>query len=130
MIIPPPTPWRTRKKIRLVADQATPQSAEPTTKHASEIMYTGLAPNRCTAQPDTGITTASDNRYPVVTHWMVATLTWKSPLSVCRATATMVVSRIDMIVPRTTTMPALIIAGSRGLWSDNGSPRRRMSNSP
>src|SRR5665213_2437434 len=43
---------------------------------------------------------------------------------VCWTTATMVVSRIDMIVPRTTTIPALMIAGSWGLWSDNGSPRR------
>ena len=40
----------------------------------------------------------------MATHWIVVTETWKSRPSVARATATIVVSRIDMIDPRTTTV--------------------------
>ena len=39
----------------------------------------------------------------MVTHWMVLMLVWKSRPSVARATATMVVSRMAMMVPSTTT---------------------------
>ena len=40
----------------------------------------------------------------MATHWIVVTDTWKSRPRVASATATMVVSRIDMIDPRTTTL--------------------------
>ena len=40
----------------------------------------------------------------MATHWMVVTETWKSRPKVARATATIVVSRIDMIDPSTTTV--------------------------
>ena len=40
----------------------------------------------------------------MATHWMVVTETWKSRPRVASATATIVVSRIDMIDPRTTTV--------------------------
>src|ERR1700733_12949613 len=44
---------------------------------------------------------------------MVVTETWKSRPSVARATATMVVSRIDMIDPRTTTPEVRRSSGDR-----------------
>ena len=40
----------------------------------------------------------------MATHWIVVTETWKSRPKVARATATIVVSRIDMIDPSTTTV--------------------------
>ena len=40
----------------------------------------------------------------MATHWIVVTETWKSRPRVASATATIVVSRIDMIDPRTTTV--------------------------
>jgi hypothetical protein len=38
MIMPPPRPWRTRKKMSDSADQARPASAEPIMKRAIEPM--------------------------------------------------------------------------------------------
>ena len=102
--MPPPMPCSTRKAISELADQATPHRHEPTMKRLSEVIQINLAPKRSTAHPVTGITMARASRYPVATHWMVVTETWKSRPSVARATATMVVSRIDMIDPRTTTV--------------------------
>ena len=48
----------------------------------------------------------------MVTHEMVEIETWKSLASVSSATATMVVSRIAMMVPSTTTIPARTTSGS------------------
>src|SRR6516165_5824023 len=56
---------------------------------------------------------ASASRYPVATHWMVVTDVWKSRARVASATATMVVSRIDMIEPRTTTVDVRRNSGVR-----------------
>ena len=50
----------------------------------------------------------------MATHWMVVTETWKSRPSVARATATIVVSRIDMIDPRTTTVDVRRSSGRQG----------------
>ena len=47
----------------------------------------------------------------MVTHWMVETETWKSRPRVARATATIVVSRMAMIDPRTTTIAMREISG-------------------
>ena len=49
----------------------------------------------------------------MATHWMVVTETWKSRPRVARATATIVVSRIDMIDPRTTTVEVRRSSGVR-----------------
>ena len=49
----------------------------------------------------------------MATHWMVVTETWKSRPSVASATATIVVSRIDMIDPRTTTLDVRRSSGER-----------------
>ena len=49
----------------------------------------------------------------MATHWMVVTETWKSRPRVARATATIVVSRIDMIDPSTTTVEVRRSSGVR-----------------
>ena len=59
MIMPPPKPCRMRKKISDSADQARPQSTEPTVNRPSESMYKRLVPKRSDAQPVNGITVAS-----------------------------------------------------------------------
>ncbi len=69
-IMPPPTPCSTRNRISSGADEAIPHSAEPAVNSTSDNRYTGLAPNRRAAQPETGITAASASRYAVATHWM------------------------------------------------------------
>ena len=71
MIIPPPSPCRTRKKISELSDQASPQSAELTPKMAMETIQTRFEPKRSVAQPAKGITTARERRYPDETHWIV-----------------------------------------------------------
>src|SRR3984957_19515015 len=109
--MPPPMPWITRKAMSELAHEATPHRREPMMKRVSEVIQTNLAPKRSTAHPVTGMTMDSASRYPVATHWMVVTETWKSRPRVARATATMVVSRIDMIDPRTTTLEVRRSAG-------------------
>ena len=59
MIMPPPKPCSTRKKISDSADHARPDSIEPSANSASEIMYSRLVPKRSAAQPVSGITVAS-----------------------------------------------------------------------
>jgi hypothetical protein len=58
-IIPPPSPWSTRKITSSVVEPAIPHSTEPSTNSTSETRYTRLAPNRRAAQPETGITAPS-----------------------------------------------------------------------
>ena len=60
-IIPPPTPWSTRKAISSVVDVAMPQSAEPSVNISTEKSQTFLAPKRRLAQPLSGIAAASDS---------------------------------------------------------------------
>jgi uncharacterized membrane protein len=103
MIIPPPKPWRTRNTISDSADQASPHSADATPNSATEIIQMRLAPKRSDAQPVSGITVASASRYPVATHWIVSSDAESLRDSVSRATLTIVVSRIDMTTPTTTT---------------------------
>ena len=62
MIMPPPTPWSTRKKIRLSDDQASPHRAEPTVNRTSDVIQVRLAPNRSTVHPDIGMTMARARR--------------------------------------------------------------------
>jgi hypothetical protein len=59
MIMPPPSPCRTRKKMIEAADQASPDSADPPRKRAIEIMYGRLVPKRSAIHPLSGITAAS-----------------------------------------------------------------------
>ena len=86
-----------------MVEDARPHSAEPAVNRTSEMMYTRLAPNLRAAHPVTGITAASDSRYPVTTHWIWSIELWSSRPSVASATLTIVVSRIDMIEPTITT---------------------------
>ena len=62
-----------------------------------------MAPKRRAAQPVTGITAASASMYPVTTHWICAIVLCSSRPSVASATLTIVVSRIDMTEPTSTT---------------------------
>src|SRR3954447_23897426 len=66
------------------------------------------------------MTVARASRYPVDTHWIVDSGDWRSSDRVSSATLTIVVSRIDMITPSTTT-PATTQT-SRGRGSPAGSP--------
>ena len=112
-IMPPPRPCRTRNTINELADHATPHRQDPMTNSETDVIHINFVPKRSTAQPVTGMTTAKASRYPVVTHWMVETDTWKSRASVSRATATIVVSRIAMIDPSTMTVETRRISGVR-----------------
>jgi hypothetical protein len=103
MIMPPPKPCRNRKTISDSGDQARPHSADATPNSATEIIHIRSAPKRSDAQPVSGITVASASRYPVETHWIVSSGAESSRDSVSRATLTIVVSRIDMTTPTTTT---------------------------
>jgi hypothetical protein len=62
MIRPPPKPWSTRKPISISADAASPHSAEPTPKEATETSHTRRDPKRSDSQPASGMTIASDSR--------------------------------------------------------------------
>ncbi len=97
--------------MRELADHAIPQRQDPTTNSETDVIHINLAPKRSTAQPVTGMTTAKASRYPVVTHWMVETDTWKSRARVSSATATIVVSRMAMIDPSTMTVETRRISG-------------------
>ena len=59
MIMPPPKPCRTRKKISDSELQASPDSIEPITNRKIEVMYRRLVPKRSAAQPVSGMTVAS-----------------------------------------------------------------------
>ena len=57
----------------------------------------------------------------MVTHWMVDSGEWKSRLRVSMATLTIVVSRMDMTAPSTTTTERRRITGScQGLSLTDG----------
>ena len=62
MIMPPPKPWRTRKKISDSADQASPHSAEPRPNSVTETIQIRFEPKRSVIQPVSGITVASASR--------------------------------------------------------------------
>ena len=69
-----------------------------------------MEPKRSVIQPESGITAASDSRYPVETHWIVLRGACRSLERVSSATLTIVVSRTAMISPRTAT-PATTSVG-------------------
>ena len=62
MIMPPPTPWRMRKTMRLSIDHDAPDRAEPSRNRASDAIHIRLAPNRSTAQPVSGMVMANASR--------------------------------------------------------------------
>src|SRR3954454_3078258 len=67
------------------------------------------------------MTVESASRYPVLTHWMDDSVVSNSRPRVSIATITIVVSRIDMMMPRTTTAAIRRKAGSMaGGWADAG----------
>jgi hypothetical protein len=62
MIIPPASPWRTRKQMSDSALHARPHSALVSAKAATAVIHTRLGPNCSAAQPVSGITVASASR--------------------------------------------------------------------
>ena len=62
MIMPPPMPCRTRKKISDSADHASPHSALPMPNSATETIQIFFEPKRSVIQPVSGITIASASR--------------------------------------------------------------------
>ncbi len=62
MIMPPPKPCRTRKKISDSADHASPHSALPTPNSATETIQICFDPKRSVTQPVSGMTVASASR--------------------------------------------------------------------
>ena len=77
------------------------------------MIHIRLAPKRSTAHPVSGMTVASASRYPVYTHWTVDSGRPEVLGQGGMATLTMVVSRIDMMVPSTTTRASRLSWGSR-----------------
>jgi hypothetical protein len=116
--IPPPRPWTTRKPISMPIELAAAHSADPAVNITSAIMYSRLVPNRSAAQPVSGMTVASESVYAVTVQATVEyTIGWSGRAAntfwnVGRATLTTVMSRIDMIAPRTTTPATLRTAAS------------------
>lgn len=98
---PPPRPWITRKTIRLVADQASAHSTEPSRNTPTAASQVRLPPNRSASQPDAGTAATTASRYPVVTHWISATDAPNSSVRASMPTLTMVASRVAMKVPST-----------------------------
>src|SRR3569833_3184688 len=109
----PPMACRIRKKIRLLTDQEAPHRSDPAMNSTSEVIHIVFPPNRRTAHPVSGIVIARASVYAVSTHWMVESEVWKSRPSVLIATFTIVVSRIVMIAPRTTTTASRRSSGSK-----------------
>jgi hypothetical protein len=62
MTIPAPSPWSTRKPIRLAGDQASPHKTDPNRKTAMEVIQTVRAPNRSRAHPARGMVEAMASR--------------------------------------------------------------------
>ena len=104
-IVPAPRPCTTRNAISEPIDHAAAASAEPRRKSASEASQTCFAPKRSVSHPASGMTLANASMYPVRTHWIVEMDAPSSSPSVGIATLTIVMSRIVMIVPSTTTAP-------------------------
>src|ERR1700733_2469995 len=112
-IRPPPMPCTTRNAIRLPMFHAAPEATEPARNGASENAQTSRPPNRARAQPLSGMTMANESRYPVITHWIVATVVCRSRPIVSTATLTIAVSSSEGTAPTSRTMISLITAGSR-----------------
>jgi hypothetical protein len=62
VIIPPPTPWRTRNRTSSQRPEACPQSADATVKTAIANRNVRLVPKRSPIQPEAGIHTARLSR--------------------------------------------------------------------
>jgi hypothetical protein len=124
MIMPPASPCRARKAISDSALHATPHSALVATNADTAVIQTRRGPKRSAAQPVSGMTVARASRYAVATHWIVESGAWRSRPSVCSATLTIVVSRIDIIAPTMTTTATRRVSGLRPSSGVMYAPRR------
>ena len=62
IIMPAAAPWRTRKTMSDSADHAAPLSTDPAMNRISEPNHRRRTPKRSTAQPLSGMTSASASR--------------------------------------------------------------------
>lgn len=111
-IIPAPKPCTSRNTMSEPMFQARPHSTDPVMNSSSETSHMVFGPNRTTAQPDSGMLADSARVYPVSTHCTAVSEVWNSDPSVFTATLVIVVSRMVMIAPSTTTITRLRRAGS------------------
>src|SRR5882762_989780 len=95
----------------LFRSPAIPHSAEKAENISSEITYRRLRPIRSPNQALVGTTTPRHSVYAVLTHWMLSVETPNCCCMVGIATFTMLVSRVDMNIPTTTTASGTIHAG-------------------
>src|SRR5882757_807821 len=92
----------------LFSPVAIPHSAENAENATIEITYNRRRPIRSPSQALAGTTTPRHSVYAVVTHWMLSVETPNSCCIVGIATFTMLVSRVDMNMPITTTASGTI----------------------
>ncbi len=106
IMAPPPMPWTTRKKMMnpRLGDRA--HANEPAAKSTIDQMKTGLRPSRSAIHPVTGCTTPTARRYAVMIHSTPLCALMLLPIG-SSATVTIVVSRITMNVPMSTTPRAV-----------------------
>ena len=62
MIIPPPTPWSTRKKISMSAEPASPHNADPRPNSVTDTIQIRFDPKRSVIHPASGMTIANESR--------------------------------------------------------------------
>ena len=99
--MPPPTPCRMRNVMSCPTLCDRPQSADAAVKANSAKRKVFLVPKRSPTQPDAGIHTASDRRYPSTTHSTVDAVVCRSLTNDGMATLMMVVSMMSMNNPVT-----------------------------
>src|SRR5882757_9623048 len=87
----------------LPSPAAIPHSAENAENISIEITYSRRRPIRSPSQALAGTTTPRQSVYAVLTHWMLSVETPNRFCIVGIATFTMLVSKVDMNIPITTT---------------------------
>src|SRR5882757_10213789 len=100
---PPGMACKIRKKIMLFRSPAIPHSAENAENEISAITYNRFRPTRSPNQALVGTITPKHNVYAVLTHWILSVVALNCFCIVGIATFTMLVSRVDMNMPTTTT---------------------------
>src|SRR5579864_8340900 len=100
---PPPTPWMTRKMIRIARLGAAPQNSELRVKRKMQRRKKRFRPKRLASHPLMGRTMALDTRYEVSTHVLSSLLAPRLPAMYGSATLAILVSRTSMKAAMATT---------------------------
>ena len=96
IIIPPPTPWRTRNRTSWERLSARPHRTEAPVKMPTARSRIRLDPKRSPNHPAAGMNTARLTRYPTATESRAAVDSWNWWPMAGRATLTMVTSMMLM----------------------------------